>query len=79
MTAAYDGVVGNIVFLPLSHDLLLIGAQTDSDRLLPLYKINQSSAELSLHFFVSSCSSEKEEGYHLLIGRNVVRAPKVLD
>ena len=71
-----SGVSGtaNLVLLPLSHNLLLIGAADETVSLPPRDEVNRNSAELSLYFFVSHQCSEEEIEYHKLIG---IRAPSV--
>jgi hypothetical protein len=65
---------GDLVLLPLSHDLLLFGAVNPALRLPSPDEITRNSAELSLYFFVSSLHSRREDEYHKLIGK---KAPTV--
>lgn len=78
-SAAFDGVKGDIILLPLSHDLLAVGVAEDTGKLPSPPSINRSSAELSLHFFVSSRNSEQEKDYQNLIGRSALRVPKIFN
>ncbi|MGH8007050.1 MAG: FKBP-type peptidyl-prolyl cis-trans isomerase [Candidatus Binatia bacterium] len=76
-SAAFDGVAGDVIFLPLSHNLLVIGSPEDTGDLPASYEINSSSAKLSLHYFVASRNSEQEKGYQRLLGSATFRAPKI--
>jgi len=76
-SAGFDGGTGDIILLPLSHDLLVIGATAGTEALPSIHEINRASAQLSFHYFVSPQNSEREQGYQRLLGSGVVRAPKI--
>lgn len=75
---AFDGDKGDIILLPLSHDLLVIGTTEGTEELPSLDKINYASAKLSQNFFVALQNSEREKVYQGLLGRDTFRAPKIL-
>lgn len=76
-SAGFDGGTDGIILLPLSHDLLIIGAQQVTAALPSIHEINCASAQLSFHYFVSSQNSERERSYQQVIRSGVVRAPKI--
>jgi len=76
-SAGFDGGTGNIILLPLSHDLLIIGTKERTGTLPSIHEINRASAQLSFHYFVSPQNSERERGYQRLLGSGLIRAPKI--
>ena len=77
--AAFDGIKGDVILLPINYDLLVVGSREDSGKLPSPHVINRSSAELSLHFFISSRNSEQEVDYQNLLGCGTLRVPKIFD
>jgi hypothetical protein len=76
---AFDSInKGDVILLPLSHDLLIIGSPEDFGPLPSPHEINCASAKLSFHFFVASENSERERTYQTLLGQGTVRVPKIL-
>lgn len=76
-SAAYDGLDGDVILLPLSDDLLVIGEYRDVSNLPTPQEINRASAELSFHFFIASQNSDQEQDYQKLLGYRTFRAPKI--
>lgn len=76
-SAAYDGIKGDGIFLPLSHNLLVIGTSENAGLLPSLDQINRASARLSSQFFVSFQNSERERNYHHLLGSSKPRIPNI--
>lgn len=75
---AFDGDKGDIILLPLSDDLLVIGTTEEIGEALSPDGVNRASAKLSQNFFVASQNSEWEKVYQDLLGRDTFRAPKIL-
>jgi hypothetical protein len=74
-SAAYDGINGDMVLLPISPQLLLVGILEDPGPLPSIAKINYHSAALSIHYFVSSRHSEREREYQEIIGNIAFEVP----
>lgn len=77
-SAAFDGDKGDIILLPLSDDLLVIGTAGEIGEMLSSDDINRASAKLSQNFFVASQNSEREKVYQGLLRQDTFRAPKIL-
>jgi hypothetical protein len=75
---AFDGDKGEVILLPLSHDLLVIGTEEDIGAPLSISELNRASAQLSFHYFISLKNSEREQEYQQLLGSGLLRAPKIL-
>ena len=69
---------GDVILLPLRHDLLLMGLPEEVGSLPSPHEINCASAKLSFHFFVASENSERERTYQMLLGQGTLQVPRVL-
>jgi hypothetical protein len=75
---AFDGNKGDIIFLPLSHNLLVVGTTEPTRELPSPDKINCAAAALSLNFFAALRNSERERVYQGLLGQDIFQAEKIL-
>jgi len=76
-SAATDGIKGDMVFLPLSHNLLVIGSCESVETLPSAHEVNYHSAALSIEYFVSSRNTEQEKTYHEILGSQALKFPQV--
>lgn len=79
MFSAFGKDKGDVILLPLSHDLLVVGAPERLVETPTAHEINRNTARLSLDFFISSRNSEQEAEYRNLLGTQPVKFKKVLD
>jgi hypothetical protein len=77
-SAAYDGIDGDVVLLPISPDLLVVGVLEDKGPLPSAAKINYHSAALSMYYFVASQHTEREREYQKIVGSMALRIPQML-
>jgi hypothetical protein len=76
-SVAWDGIDGDMVFLPLSHNLLIIGSCEAGASIPSPQEINRHSAALSIDYFVASRNSEQERNYQEILGIHALQFPKV--
>ena len=74
---AYDGMDGNRVFLPLSHNLLIVGSCEPVKTLPSAHEINYHSAALSIEYFVTSRNTDQEKAYHEILRSQALKFPQV--
>lgn len=74
-SAAYDGIGGDMILLPISPKLLIVGVLEDTSPLPSAAKINYHSAALSIHYFVASQHTEREREYQKIIGNIASQVP----
>jgi len=75
-SAAYDGIGGDMILLPISPKLLIVGALEDTGPLPSAAEVNYHSAALSIHYFVASRHTEKEREYRKIIGSIALQIPE---
>jgi Protein of unknown function (DUF4238) len=75
-SAGYDGLDGDIILLPISPKLLIVGTLEDTGALPSAAEINYHSAALSIHYFVASQHTEREREYQNIIGNIALQVPK---
>jgi hypothetical protein len=68
---ALDAAADDQLFLPLSHDRLLIGHSGGHAVQLDVESLNTAASELSIEFFVACRDSTRERQYHRRLGGRV--------
>lgn len=79
MSSVFGKKKGDIILMPLSHNLLVVGASERMVEIPTAHEINRNTAQLSLDFFISSRNSKQEAEYQSLLGIQPVKFKKILD